>query len=135
MNRRTMIRLGAAAVAGVLTATSCSSGTAMRRDPSLLTRDEIETVAVSNLYEAVERLRPRWLEVRGVRSVNAGTTIAVFLNRSYLGGIDVLKTYDVRAFPRLRYLDGATASATLAGYDTSQHLEGAIVLETNAGGI
>ena len=135
MTRRALLQLCMAALLAVPGLAGCASGSAVRRDPNLLTREEIETITVSNLYEAVDRLRPRWLEVRGVRSVNTGTTIAVFLNRAYLGGIEVLKTYDVRAFPRLRYLDGPTASATLTGYDSTQHLEGAIVLETNAGGI
>lgn len=136
MHRRTLLQVFAGGtLVALFGAAACGSANATRRDPNVLTLDEIETVTVSNLYEAVDRLRPRWLEIRAVRSVNTGTSIAVFMNRSYLGDIEVLKTFDVRAFQRLRYLDGPTASATLTGYDTSRHLEGAIVLETTAGGI
>ena len=131
MKRRLLIQtILAAGLAG--TSACASGGRATPVDSTILTREEIAAAPVSNLFEAVERLRPRWLQIRSVRSINTGVQIAVFQNRSYLGEPEVLRTYDTKSVVRLRYLDGATASATLSGFD-SRHVEAAIVLETTTG--
>ena len=106
-------------------ASTPSSGTSRRSD--LITAEEIESVNASNLYQVVERLRPRWLEIRARRSFNSITQIVVFQGQTYLGGPDMLKQFGKDAAQSLRYLDGATASATLPGMGTRQ-LEGAIVI-------
>jgi hypothetical protein len=131
MKHRIMI-LGLITVLTTAFSGCASSGQVRPIDSTVLTQEEIATAPVSNLFEAVERLRPRWLQIRSVRSINTGVQIAVFLNRSYLGEPEVLRTYDTKSVARLRYLDGATASATLSGFD-SRHVESAIVLETQTG--
>jgi hypothetical protein len=137
MQRRTLFGL---LLAGFVTAAGCASsgnGAATRRDTRSLTPEEIATVPVTNLYEAVERLRPRWLEIRDVRSIGAGASgggqIVVFLNNSYVGGPETLRQFQAHQIVRIRYLDAAQASATLSGYDTSQHVVAGIVLETAEG--
>lgn len=134
MQRRTLFGL---LLAGVVTAAGCASsgnGSTSRRDSRSLTPEEIATVPVTNLYEAVERLRPRWLEIRDVRSIGAGAAgggqIVVFLNNSYVGGPETLRQFQAHQIVRIRYLDAAQASATLSGYDTSRHVVAGIVLET-----
>ena len=120
-------------VLAVFAVTACASsgGAAVKAtDSTILTREEIQATGVANLYQAIERLRPRWLEVRSARSINSSVQIAVFLNRSYVGEPEVLKTYTPNSIVRVRYLDGPTASASLTGFD-SRHVEGAIVLETS----
>lgn len=128
-----------AALAVALTAGGCASSGAdgtIRRDSRTLTPEEIATVPVTNLYEAVQRLRPRWLEMRDVRSLGAGAgtsggQIVVFLNNSYVGGPETLRQFETHQIVRIRYLDAAQASATLTGYDTSRHVVAGIVLETS----
>jgi hypothetical protein len=134
MQRRTLFGL---LLAGVLTAAGCASsgnGTSPRRDSRSLTPEEIATVPVTNIYEAVERLRPRWLEMRDVRSIGAGASgggqIVVFLNNSYVGGPETLRQFEAHQIVNIKYLDAAQASATLSGYDTSRHVVAGIVLET-----
>jgi hypothetical protein len=119
-------------VAFITVAGCASSGTGnVRRDSRLLTPEEIATVPVTNLYEAVERLRPRWLEMRDVRSLGTGIgQIVVFLNNSYVGGPETLRQFQGHQVIRIRYLDAAQASATLSGYDTTRHVVAGIVLET-----
>lgn len=122
-----------------LTAAGCASsggGGTIRRDSRTLTPEEIATVPVTNLYEAVQRLRPRWLEMRDVRSLGAaggtsGGQIVVFLNNNYVGGPETLRQFEPHQIVRIRYLDAAQASATLTGYDTSRHVVAGIVLETS----
>lgn len=133
MHRRTVLSL---LLAAILTAAGCASsgGTAVRRDSRVLMPEEIATVPVNNLYEAIDRLRPRWLEMRDVRSLGTGVgQIVVFLNNSYVGGPETLRQFQAHQVVRIRYLDAAQASATLTGYDTSRHVVAGIVLETAEG--
>ena len=98
-----------------------------RRDYNVLTAEELETVRASNLYEAIERLRPRWLNVRSQQSFNTPTSIVVYQGQTLLGGVDMLRQFGTDVARRIRYLDGPTASATLPGLGTRQ-VEAAIVI-------
>lgn len=109
-----------------------SSGERVSRNQNVLTREEIVEAGVANLEEAVERLRPRWLQVRSVTSLGSGPAqIVVFLNNAYLGGPSTLREFQARDIAELRYLDGPRAAATLQGYPSTTHLAGAIVLVTS----
>jgi len=124
--------LAAASTLGLLAlAAACatSGGTSSsRRNSNTLTPEEIAQAPVANLYEAVERFRPRWLLVRSPRSINLPVEVSVFLNNSYLGGPDALRQIGVEGLVRLRYLDGATASALYRVPD-GRAIEGAIIVE------
>jgi len=113
-----------AVAGGCASAVSGTSGT----NRNVLTREEIATVRVANVYEAVERLRPRWLQIRAPRSLGGQTEIVVFLNRAYIGGPEMLRQFEPANVAQLRYLDGSTAMATLAGLG-GKVVEGAIVIE------
>ena len=108
----------------ILTAAGCaSSAPGVRRDSSVLTMEEIATVPVVNLHEAVERLRPRWLQ-------SSADRIAVFMNEGYVGDAWSLREFQAGPIVRLRYLTANEAAATLPIYDTVARLSGVIVLET-----
>lgn len=108
----------------ILTAAGCaSSGQNVRRDSSVLTMEEVGTVPVVNLHEAVERLRPRWLQ-------SSPDRIAVFMNEGYVGDAWSLREFKAGQIVRLRYLTANEAAATLPIYDTVSRLSGVIVLET-----
>lgn len=92
-----------------------------------ITRAEIQDAGVRNAYEAVERLRPRWLTVRALRSFSTGTQVVVFQDRLYLGERDELRRVGVEGIYSIEYLDGPTAQATLPGIK-DMHVEGAIVV-------
>ena len=117
----------------ILAATACASTgtgtTTTRRDSNVLMPEEIAEAPVSNLYEAVERFRPRWLLIRSPRSLNMQSEVSVFLNSSYLGGPESLRQVGVDGVVRLRYLDGPTASALYTVPD-GRAIEGAIIVET-----
>src|SRR6266436_3865091 len=59
----------------------------------LISRDQIAEVGgARNLYEVVERLRPRWLVVRsGMRSFSMETEVVVFQGQLFLGTQDALR--------------------------------------------
>lgn len=119
----------------LLTLGACAQGTqrASRSNSDTLLRDEIEEARASNLYDAIQRLRPRWLQVRGgTRSMDARsglvTQVLVYQDQTYLGDIEVLRQLTPGMVQRIRYLDGATASATLPGIG-ARHVAGAIIIE------
>jgi hypothetical protein len=119
------------AVLLAMLAVGCASAASRSgQSANLLTREEVMAANVSNLYDAVQRLRPRWLNVRGARSLSQlSTEIVVYQDLTHLGGVDVLRQLSPEMISRLRYLDGATATASLPGLG-SRHVVGAIVIET-----
>jgi len=103
-----------------------------RRDPNLLTSDEMAQTSSANLYDVIEQLRPRWFQVRSVTSLQGqNQQIGVFVNRVYQGGLDTLRGMPKSGVAQVRYLDGPTASAQLRTPGATA-LAGAIVVETVA---
>lgn len=117
----------------VLVSAACAAGgaTGSGRSQSVITQTELESVRATSLYDAVQRLRPRWLSVRSNQTLGGGgaTAIVVYQNQSRLGGIEILQQLDTEAALWLEYLDGPTASASLPGIG-SQDVEGAIIVHT-----
>jgi hypothetical protein len=119
----------AAAVPVVL---ACASGPpldeALRPRSDVLTRAELRESGATDAYEAIQRLRPRWLVVRsGMRSFSMETEVVVFQDRLFLGTQDALKRMGIEGIYEIRYLDGATAKAALAGIG-DRHVQGAIIV-------
>lgn len=99
----------------------------------LLTREQIMSVqGATNLYDVVQRLRPRWLVVRAEnRSIGGMVTgIVVYQGQTQLGNADVLRQLQPGMAFELKYLDGTTASTTLPGISPGVHVAGAIVMST-----
>jgi hypothetical protein len=122
----------AALLLAVLLGGACgASSEAVRTDMDRLTTEEIASVEAATLFEVVQRLRPRWLEVRAVRSGFEGppTEIVVVMDRTYLGGVDELRRLGRETAVSLEYMTGARASALLSGLG-SRHVEGAIIVHT-----
>jgi hypothetical protein len=97
-----------------------------------LSREEIMGVqGARSLYDVVQRLRPRWLTARAEeRSFGMTTGIVVYQDQSSLGDVEQLKQLGPSTAYEIRYLDGTTASATLPGLGSGQHVAGAIVIIT-----
>jgi hypothetical protein len=121
-----MLGLGACASTG-----EAGDVQATGRDQNRLTRAEIEAANVATLYDVVQRLRPRWLQVRGARTLDGSLNIVVFQGQTYLGEVGVLREIDPSAADALRYLDGQRAQATLPGL-TGRIVEGAIIIDLRA---
>ena len=120
-------------LSGCATAKGADSGG--RSD--VLTREQIMGVqGANNLYEVIQRLRPRWLVARAENRSLGGmsTGIMVYQEQTQLGGIDTLRQLQPGLFYQIRYLDGSRASNTLPGLGSGMHVAGAIVLYTRAPG-
>jgi hypothetical protein len=106
----------------------------IRTDPNVLTLEEIRSIEAANLYEVVQRLRPRWLAPRarpgfGSESGGAEPEIAVYEGINRLGDLRTLRDLHPGFAERLRFLDGPTATASLPGAGPRNPLAGAIVIE------
>jgi hypothetical protein len=117
---------------GVFAIGCASSGESRGSSSRVLTQEEMLEAPASDLYEVVDRLRPRWLQARAVMGLSGPPQILVFLNRTFLGGPEELRQFEAIHIHQLRYLDGPQAAATLSGYDSSIHVGGAIVIDTSA---
>jgi len=118
---------------------AASSGTTSapsRGRSDRLTREEIAAVSAANLYDVVQRLRPRWLTVRDAQSVGSGVQsaeIVVYQNQTLLGGTEVLRSLNPGAAYSLEFMDGERASSILPGIG-SRRIQAAIIIHTSAQG-
>jgi hypothetical protein len=71
--------------AGAPAATRADGLAPTRRDPTVITREELEAQDIVSLtaFAAIERLRPRWLNARGTTSVGGGNPFPAVL----IGGV------------------------------------------------
>jgi len=105
------------------------SAQAPRVRSNLLARADLEAHSGQNLYEAIRRLRPQWLQVRASRGITGGTEIVVFQDNTLVGSLDVLRQMQTDMATSVEYLDASTATNTLPGLG-SRSVAGAIVVRT-----
>lgn len=99
-------------VATVLIACAPPSTARARRDPNLLTRDEILASYTTNAYDAVAKLRPNFLVGRGQNTISGSDTgyPRVYLDHILFGDLQSLKSIDAMAVREIRFYDAAAAS-------------------------
>lgn len=94
-----------------------------------LARADLEAHSGQNLYEAIRRLRPQWLQVRASRGITGGTEIVVYQDNTLVGSLDALRQMQTDMAMSVEYLDASTATNTLPGLG-SRSVAGAIVVRT-----
>lgn len=103
----------------------------VRTRSDVISQEEMAEHMSLNLYEIVQRLRPQWLSGRGPRDVGGGGgDLYVYQDNVQMGTIETLR--QMRPGPnvvRVRFLDAATAGATLNGL-TGRRVRGAIVVDS-----
>ncbi|HEX6913264.1 MAG TPA: hypothetical protein VF142_22855 [Longimicrobium sp.] len=99
-----------------------------RRRSDVITAAELAESNTSNLYEAIERLRPQWLRPRGGTNFGGGgTALYVYQGNTQLGGAEALRSMGIDFAEEIRFLDSTQASNTLPGL-SSRAVAGAIVI-------
>jgi len=140
---RTMVVAGVLAVltaaCGASTGSADSSNPSpnrQSRDRNLITQSEIQASPGQTAYDVVQRLRPRWLTIRGGSRSLMGmdTRIVVFSDNVQIGDVGVLRQIPAESVESMRFLDGATASNVLPGVGSGEHIAGAIVVTRLRGG-
>jgi hypothetical protein len=119
-----------------------------QRDPrTVLTGEQIRETGSPSVFDAIQSLRPEWLRTRGVGSMRetprgTGTlsasgqieidvdpgipSIRVYLDDSFLGGVDELRLVSPGMVGDVRFLDTAEATQRWGG----GHIHGAIHIRT-----
>jgi hypothetical protein len=104
MMRRTLVLAFALALtAGCSPSTQASGAAGPRSSSNVLTRQEIATVSVQNLYEAVQRLRPGFLRARTTSS-GPGYLPDVFVDGIRKGSPEYLRSIPATEVAEIRYL-------------------------------
>jgi hypothetical protein len=123
------------AAAGCASSSGGSAPKVAEASPDRVTSAEIEaTQGVSNAYDLVRRLRPRWLQSSGgTASIGAGRitgqVLIVYLDGNRLGGIDALRQLSSSGIKSMQYYD-AVRAATVLREVGSEPISGAIVIST-----
>ncbi len=77
-----------------------------------------------NLFDVIERLRPRWLRVRSVTSVRgAPAPIVVYHNNVRVGGIEVLYSMRIEGIQEARFISATNATTRWGMGHTSGVIE------------
>ena len=93
----------------------------------MITPEMLADQPVNNAYEAVQRLRPRWLIERGPSTLaSAGNPVVVYVDNQRLGNVDELRNLAIQLIAEIRYRDASDATTR---YGTG-HASGAIEVTT-----
>ena len=102
-----------------------------RGDRRTVTADELDAVPGTNLYDALQRLRPLWLltSPSRARSVNVRTATIVVVDGRHFGGVDALHGLPISGVRQIRYLTGTEAASAYPSIIAGGHVEAAIVIQ------
>lgn len=105
-----------------------SATTRQRRDPNMITQDEIERVTAANAYDAVQMLRPSFLRARGVPSTVTGLSdvAIVYLDGMKMGDVGQLQRIPTVGIVSIRYINAIDANQRYG----RGHEGGAILVDT-----
>ena len=120
----------------VLLLSACASaagGGGEDRAANLITRQEILDARATNLWEVVNNLRPRWLQVINMPSMSGGSAqILVYRDNVRLAGPDALKTMNPELAQEIRWLDRMEATSRFPRSGSGGEVAGAIVIITRS---
>jgi hypothetical protein len=82
------------------------------RNRNLITADEIAKSNASNAYEAVERLRPAFLQTRGSQSIQntAPPTPMIYVDGMRYGSLQSLQTLPAISIIKIEYMNALDAT-------------------------
>ena len=96
-------------------------------DRDVLTQADLVEHNFATAFEAIEALRPNWMQTRGANTLlTTQAQVVVYLNDTRLGGTDTLKQITTPAIVTIRHFDGRAATARW-GLD---HGQGVILVST-----
>ena len=80
------------------------------RDRNVLRTEDLLSTRASNVYDALQRLRPQWLRARGPARIGRVAVVQVYLDHQPMGGVDFLRTLEPDAVAEIRFLTAAEAT-------------------------
>ena len=110
---------------GALGACATTGGGGSSGPRNTITTEQLAELPSMSAYDAVRRLKPQWLRVRGQDNVGVGQGPLVIVDDVPVGDTDMLDSYQIRDVREIRFLD--PSRATLRYGDRAG--AGAIILE------
>jgi len=119
----------------LVTTTGCAAGSGTASPSSspgpsslrVLRAEEIRSVSVLTAYQAIARLRPRWLQRRAMLNTNPNEGIVVaYLDGVRVGGAQSLERIQASSVVEIEYLNGPDATTRFG----RGHSGGAILVRT-----
>lgn len=100
------------ASSGTPSPTAQSEATMARRSANVITAAELSQSGASNLYLAVQNLRPHWLRGRPRGSLQGGAReeAVVYLDHNRYGNLNSLTQLSTGGVVEIRYLDASDAT-------------------------
>ena len=102
------------------------ASTPARSDRTTITQEQILEHHFTNAYEAVEALHSNWLVSKVTDSFTSPSQIKVYVDNTFFGGTESLRTINPNNVRTIRYFDGVQATARW-GMD---HSQGVILVTT-----
>ena len=128
--RAALVRSATPIIVAVLVASVGCGGarasTPARADRSTITQEQILEHHFTNAYEAVEALHSNWLIAKVTDSFTSPSQIKVYVDNTFFGGTESLRTINPNNVRTIRYFDGVQATARW-GMD---HSQGVILVTT-----
>jgi hypothetical protein len=109
---------------GSSTQAGAPSPSRTRSNPNVITADELSRIDVSDALQAIQRLRPQFLQTRGATSFQSPSELVVYVDGSRLGNASTLRDVPANEVKEIRYLSSTEATQR---YGTG-HTSGAIVV-------
>jgi len=115
--RTAFARLAALMAAALMFASvGCASGSSSgssstKTDQSLITSEQIIKHRFTNAYEAVEALHSNWLVNKSADSFNAPSQIRVYVDNTFYGAVESLRSINPNNIRSIRHYDGIAATA------------------------
>jgi hypothetical protein len=124
------LRLAAMALSLLVVAACATNKTAAqaaaphRSTGNVIAGDELTATGATNVYEAVQRLRPQWLNSARIRRGGSGDELVVYLDSNRYGTLTSLRSLSLGGIQEVRYY-GASEATNRFG---TGHTGGAIVV-------
>jgi hypothetical protein len=103
-----------------------------RRSTTVITEAELRNSSATNLYQAVQVMRPQWLRTRGPTSLGGtartggeGSQLMIYMDNTRYGSVESLRSLSLQGIVELRYLDASEATNRFG----TGHTMGAIVIK------
>jgi len=123
--RLTALILGLAAATGCASSkTAAQTGAPHRSTGNVIGGEELTGTGATNVYEALQRLRPQWLTSARIRRGGSGDELVVYLDSNRYGTLTSLQQLSVGGIQEVRYY-GASEATNRFG---TGHTGGAIVV-------
>jgi len=126
-------RLGSVAMVVVLVgAGACASSGASGSSGTsgaLITGEQLVATNQSDLFQALQTLRPQWLRPRGAASLSGPTEVMLFVNEAPYGTVNDLSGIPITAVQDVRFLNASEAGSR---YGTAAGAGGLLLVRTRS---